>query len=83
MCVGQVLVAAPCTCCAGPQLQPAPCLQCISRASFVALPGQFNCRLALISHPLSVLKMTAEGSREDSIVLSKLSIRVCFLRKSL
>lgn len=45
--------------------------------------GRCNCDLALISHPLNVLKMMAEGSRVDLIVLSKLSIRICFLQKSL
>lgn len=61
----------------------ATAVQCISGASFVGLRGQCNCYLALISHPLNVLKMMAEGSREDLIVLSKLSIHVCFLQKRL
>jgi len=67
-----------------PQLPPTPPpVQCISRASFVGLQGQRNCSLALISHPPNALKMMAEGSREDLIVLSKLSIRICFLQKRL
>lgn len=65
------------------QLQRSACSQSISRASFVVLLGWCNGSLALISHPLSVLKTSAEGSWQDLIVLSKLSMHIRFLQKSL
>lgn len=64
------------------QLQRSACSQSISRASFVVLLGWCNGSLALISHPLSVLKTSAEGSWQDLIVLSKLSMHIRFLQES-
>lgn len=48
----------------------------------MVLLGWCNGSLAVISYPLRVLKMMAEGSWQDLIVLSKLSMHILFLQKS-